>query len=235
VVGGVSTRAPVAQVLDVLIATTGRSHEATDEDYALNPPAADAGAFDLGYGVRIERLPFDDVELVMNACDPRGHFFISKRQYGQHYSYIYEPAETDWQQNPSGWDPEQRLNAAMHLSRLVKDNSDSMEYAARSTIHDDGDRQVVPRHDCELGRAYSLRTGRDWLDPDGRSTPVTLALCVACRASCETCDSFRAASSTICKPAGKGKPGRPRRTPEIHTALLVLACSILSWRRLKSL
>jgi hypothetical protein len=54
----------------------------------------------------------------------------------------------------------------MHLSRPVKDNSDSMEYAARIYIHEDGERQVVPRHDCELGRAYSLRTGRDWLDAD---------------------------------------------------------------------
>jgi hypothetical protein len=166
VVGGAATQAPVTQVLDILIATTGRSHEASDEDYDLHAPVANAGPFDLGHGVRIERLPFDDTELVMNACDPRGHFFISKRQYGQRYSYIYKPAEADWHQNPYGWDPEERLNAAMHLSRPVKDNSDSMEYAARIYIHEDGERQVVPRHDCELGRAYSLRTGRDWLDAD---------------------------------------------------------------------
>jgi hypothetical protein len=101
---------------------TGRSHEATREDRDLHAPAADGRPFDLGYGVRIERLPFGDAELVMNACDPRGHFFISKRPHGQRDSYIYEPAEADWQQNPYGWGPEQRLNAAMHLSRLVKDD-----------------------------------------------------------------------------------------------------------------
>jgi hypothetical protein len=163
-VGGAPTRAPVVQVLDVLIATTGRAHEAREQDYERHAPVADA--FDLGHGVRIERLPFDDAELVMTACDPRRHVFISKRQYGQCYSHNYEPTEAAWQQNSYGCDPEGRLNAAMHLSRLVKDNSDSMEYAARIFVHEDGERQVVPRHDCELGRAYSLHTGRDWLDAD---------------------------------------------------------------------
>jgi hypothetical protein len=41
-----------------------------------------------------------------------------------------------------------------------------MEFAARISIHEDGERQVVPRHDCELGRAYSRHTGRDWLNDD---------------------------------------------------------------------
>jgi hypothetical protein len=166
VVGGAPTQAPVTQVLDVLIATNGRSHEASDQDYDLHAPVAAAHPFDLGHGVRIERLSVDDAELVMNACGPRGHYFILKRQFGQRYSYIYEPSEAAWHQNPYGWDPEERINAAMHLSRLVKDNSDSMEFAARIYTHEDGGRQVVPRHDCELGRAYSLRTGRDWLDVD---------------------------------------------------------------------
>jgi hypothetical protein len=164
VIGGAPTRAPVVQVLDVLVATNGRSHEASDQDYNVHPPVADSSPFDLGHGVRIERLPVDDAELVMNACRPRGHYFIPKRQFGQRYSYIYEPSEAAWRQNSYGWDPEERINAAMHLSRLVKDNSDSMEYAARIFVYEDGERQVVPRHDCELGRAYSLHTGRDWLD-----------------------------------------------------------------------
>jgi len=166
VVGRPPTQAPVTQVLDVLIATNGRAHEAGDQDHDLRPPVANAGPFDLGHGVRIERLSVDDSELVMNACGPRGHHFIPTRQFGQRYSYIYDPSEATWQQNPYGWDPEERINAAMHLSRLVKDNSDSMEFAARISIHEDGERQVVPRHDCELGRAYSRHTGRDRLNDD---------------------------------------------------------------------
>jgi hypothetical protein len=100
----------------------------------------------------------------MDSCMPRGHFFFATRQYGQRYAYIYEPTEAAWQENRYHWDPEGRINAALHLSRLVHDNSDSMEYAARLFIHEDGQRQVIPRHDCELGRAYSLHRGRDWLD-----------------------------------------------------------------------
>lgn len=164
VIGRAPTSAPVVQVLDVLIATTGRAHEASEEDYDLHPPVADTAQFDLGHGVRIERLPDDIAESVMNACAPRGHYFIPARQFGQRYSYIYEPAEAAWQQNPYGWDPDERINAAVHLARLVKDNSDSMEFAARIYLHEDGEFQVVPRHDCELGRAYTLHTGRDWLD-----------------------------------------------------------------------
>jgi hypothetical protein len=50
-----------------------------------------------------------------------------------------------------------------------------MEFAARIYIHEDGERQVVPRHDCELGRAYSLHTGRDWLDA-GEATQLRALL-----------------------------------------------------------
>ena len=39
-----------------------------------------------------------------------------------------------------------------------------MEYAGRIFDFDDGQQQVIPRHDCELGRAYRLGRGRDWLD-----------------------------------------------------------------------
>ena len=166
VTAGPPTQAPVVRVLDVLISTTARVHEASDEDWDLHPPVADAGPFDLGHGVRLERLDEEDAELIMDACEPRGHFFHPKRQYGHRYAYVYEPTEEQWHENRLGWDPDQRLNAAMHLSRLVKDNTDSMEYAARVFIHKDGQRQVVPRQDFELGRAYSLHTGRDWLDAD---------------------------------------------------------------------
>lgn len=55
----------------------------------------------------------------------------------------------------------------MHLSRLVRDNADSMEYAGRIVDYDDGRQQVIPRQDCELGREYRLGRGRDWLDAEG--------------------------------------------------------------------
>jgi hypothetical protein len=170
-VGGPPRHGAVTRVRDVLLVTIGMwVHEIDSQELAQlhhdHPPVTDARAFDLGRGVRVERLAQDEGELLMNACDPRGHFYIAARQYGHRYAYVFEPSSAAVRENPSGWDPDQRILAAMHLSRLVRDNADSMEYAGRIVDYDDGQQQVIPRHDCELGRAYRLGRGRDWLDAD---------------------------------------------------------------------
>lgn len=163
------------RVRDVLLVLIGEWVHEIDSDeldrlHDEQPPVTDAGPFDLGHGLCIEKLPHVESELVMNACEPRGHFFISVRQFSARYAYVYEPSDDAVAENPYGWDPYGRILAALHLSRLVRDNADSMEYAARIVDYDDGQQQVIPRHDCELGRAYRLGAGRDWLDVDDAQT-----------------------------------------------------------------
>jgi hypothetical protein len=170
-VAGPPHHGEVTRVRDVLLVTIGMwVHEIDSQELAQlhrdHPPVTDAGAFDLGHGVRVERLAQDEGELLMTACDPRGHFFIGARQFGHRYVYVFEPSSAAVRENRYGWDPDQRILAAMHLSRLVRDNADSMQYAGRIIDFDDGQQQVIPRHDCELGRAYRLGRGRDWLDAD---------------------------------------------------------------------
>lgn len=164
-------RASVARVRDVLLVIIGEwvheiDHGELDAFHREHPPATDAGPFDLGYGAVLHPFDYDDAELLMNACQPRGHFFIAKRQYSFRYAYVFEAPADAIEANPYGWDPDNRLLTAMHLSRLVRDNVDSMEFAGRIVDYEDGQKQVIPRHDCELGRAYRLSTGRDWLDHD---------------------------------------------------------------------
>src|SRR5437763_1348259 len=56
-------------------------------DYRANPPAGD-DSVELADGLSLERLADDEEELVLNACTPRGHFFIPVRQFGQRYSLV---------------------------------------------------------------------------------------------------------------------------------------------------
>jgi hypothetical protein len=170
-VGGPPSRGAETRVRDILLVTIGMWEDEIDSDalsqlHRDHPPVTDAGSFDLGHGVRLQQLAQEDGELLMNACEPRGHFYIGARQFGHRYAYVFEPSPTAVREDPYGWDPDQRIFAAMHLSRLVRDNADSMEYAGRIVDYDDGRQQVIPRHDCELGRAYRLGRGRDWLDAD---------------------------------------------------------------------
>jgi hypothetical protein len=168
-IGGPPRHGAMTGVRDVLLVNIGMwvhqiDDELLDEYHREHPPVTDDGPFDLGHGLRVEEIANEDAELVMDACDPRGHFHIARRQYGTRYAYVFEPSAEAVETDRAGWDPEGRINAAMHLSRLVRDNADSMEYAARIFDFDDGQQQVIPRHDCELGRAYRLSQGRDWLD-----------------------------------------------------------------------
>jgi hypothetical protein len=71
-------------------------HEIESDELSLlhdeHPPVTDAGGFDLGHGVRLERLAQEGDALLMNACEPRGHFYIGARQFGHRYAYVFEPS-----------------------------------------------------------------------------------------------------------------------------------------------
>lgn len=151
----------VCRLRDVLLVPT--TH--VEGDFLAYPPAGD-DPIALADGLTLVRLSDDEVELVLNACTPRGHFFIPVRQFGQRYSFVREIDPAVYDDHPFSWDDDHLVFYAMVLSRLVRDNGYSLEYAARIVDHEDGAKQVIPVNASISTRTYRLRNGRDWLTAD---------------------------------------------------------------------
>lgn len=166
------TDTPVARVRDVIVCVTGDS-DISLEEFKAHPPIASpielrlggsADPVSLGRGVMLGRLSNEDAELVMNACSSRGHYFNPIRQFGQRFSFIRNVDLARWEQQRSAWDDEGVIYDCLSLSRLVRDNAYSTEYAARIIDHEDGVQQVIYTPNAESKHAYRFRRGRDWPD-----------------------------------------------------------------------
>jgi hypothetical protein len=170
---GPITQAAVSRVRDVLICATDPSAvDFTEEEMREQPPIAwprllreegESPPVDLGRGVRIDRLPQEEVELVMNACTPRGHYFSPIRAVGQRCSLIRDLDLAEYEEHPLWWDGV--IYDALSLSRLVRDNGYSTEFAARITDYEDGLQTVLYTLAAESKHVYRLRRDREWLDP----------------------------------------------------------------------
>lgn len=149
---------PVAT--DVLIVST--SHEAgTFEEFEAHPPAGEP-AVELGRGIAIERLPHEEAEAYMDACEPRGMDPPAARQFGQRYALLRRNAP-----NPDHltWDPDGAILAAVALSRLVLPNPTGAEYAMRVIDYEGGQRRLVPLgFEARFAAYVADPSERDWLD-----------------------------------------------------------------------
>ncbi len=152
------TDAPIVSVRDVLVIPTTY----IEGDYPEEEPAGDE-PIQLGDDLMLERLPHEDVELVMNACTQRGHYFFGVRQFGQRYSLVRRVDPAVLEEAHYGWDDGHRIFYTTVLSRLIHDNGHSLEYAARIVDHEDGLQQVIPVYTPGLVATYRLRRDRDWL------------------------------------------------------------------------
>lgn len=171
---GPASDTTVARMRDVMICTTGDTDADIDE-FQTHPPVGSplmrrlvgsADPVDLGRGLRLDRLPDDEAELVMTACTPRGHHFVPIKQFGQRFSFVRELDVSEWEGHAYGWDREGVMTDALMLSRLVRDNAYSTEFAARIIDFQDGERVVAYRLSSELDQVYRVRRTRDWLDYD---------------------------------------------------------------------
>lgn len=106
---------------------------------------------DLGRGITIEDLDRDTVALVMNACTPRGHYFLPVRQFGQRYSFVKEVSLDELDERHYAWDTDGTLDDALTLSRLVRDNGYSTEQPrwgvavrVRAVVHPEPPRVARP-------------------------------------------------------------------------------------------
>jgi hypothetical protein len=164
----------VERVRDVLIWTSSKAEVPADEFQAHPPIAwfsewgmtASRAPVDLGRELRLDRLPDDEAELVMNACSPRGHFFAPIRESRQVMAFVRDIDLDAWREHPFHWDRDGVISDALMLSRLVRDNGQSAQYAARIADFADGEQTVVYTLAPEIKHAYRLRRDRDWLDPD---------------------------------------------------------------------
>jgi hypothetical protein len=183
---------PVVSVRDVVVCP-GTDNDATAEEFRAHPPVAfplfelegpiEVGPVELGRGARLDRLASDEAELVMNACTPRGHYFLPVRQFSQMYAFVrdVDPAEAE---KSLTWDRDSVLYDALMLSRLVRDNNISTEYAARVTTCEGGE-QMVMYPITPKPFVYRLRRDRDWLDKDEASElRQLLAAFWGCRTRC---------------------------------------------------
>jgi hypothetical protein len=159
-VGRAPTATPATRVRDVLLIPTGNS----EGDWQTHPPVGDQPV-DLGRSLALTRLDHDEAELVMNASTPRGHHFFAVRQFGGLYAFVLEVDLAAYQQHHFLWDVDGVIITALQLSRLVRDNGHSPEFAARIVDHQDGQKQVVPQgqHYFAFLPTFRLRDDRDWL------------------------------------------------------------------------
>jgi hypothetical protein len=162
----------VTRVRDVLVCVNDPNVEIPDEEFEAHPPIA---FFDLNgeltepveleRGVRIDRLPHEESELVMHACTQRGHYFVPVRQFNQVYTFVRDVDTHSEEARAFRWDDsEGTLYDALSLSRLVRDNGYSTQYAGRITDYEDGEQRVMYRQASESDFVYRLRRDREWLD-----------------------------------------------------------------------
>ena len=153
----------VRAVWDVLLVPD--YSDPNDPALRTNPPAGDPRV-DLGRGLLlVERLASGQNELVMHSCKPRGHFFIPAFPFGVGQAYVRGIDLDTYERNPYGWDPEGVISVAYKLSRLVRDNNVSTEYAARVVDYGEDRQQVFPGPvGSESATAYRAGVAHDWLD-----------------------------------------------------------------------
>jgi hypothetical protein len=159
-VGRAPTAAPASRVRDVLLIPTSTA----EGDWDAHPPVG-SPPVDLGRGLNMTELDHDEAELVMNACTPRGHYFFAVRQFGGLYAFVLDVDLDIYEQHHFNWDVDGAIITALQLSRVLRDNGHSPEFAARIVEHEDGQKQVIPQgqHYFSFLPTFRLRDDRDWL------------------------------------------------------------------------
>lgn len=190
IVSGPPTDAPIVCIRDVIVCAVDGNDDVDVEEYRLHPPVGEERIADddifvervaIGEGAVLRQLHDDEAELIANACTQRRHYFHPIRQFGQRYTFECERPLSDVEDHRFHWDPDHVLGDALMLSRLIRDNGFSMQWAARIIEYKDDKKSViyVPGHEGK--GAYRLRRDREWLD--GPETEERARLFAAFRAS----------------------------------------------------
>jgi hypothetical protein len=152
----------IVRIIDYLVVTT--------HDHGGRLPAGHAGRIDLPEGVQIACLDNDLAERLFDAATPPGENWSPTRLFHAVHAYVREVWEEGRGEAPDElhhWDHEGRIWPVVQLSRLVRDNNASTEYAVRRVVHADGREMLIPFDGYESHVVYRLYPDREgWLDVD---------------------------------------------------------------------
>lgn len=156
----VSPRALV-EVIDYLL-VTAHSHGG-------GMRAGENGPVSLPTGIQIEVIDQALEQRLLGACELRGEDWSPARQFHAVHAYVRR-VWRDGESIPDDlyrWDSEGRLYPCVQLSRLVRDNATSTEFAVRRLRRADGSECLVPFSGFDSHLAYRLHPEeRGWLDED---------------------------------------------------------------------
>jgi len=146
------------RTVDLVFATTALS------DGEMRDPKPAREEREVYGSVRIGLRSNELWKAVLTACEPPGFSYdLPSLGPGQLY--------TLWNDNPAdstgfNWDPDQRLETAVVLSRLIHPTSIGFKYSARVIFdHANGIKQIIPGPVSGLPHAYVITSTapRDWL------------------------------------------------------------------------
>jgi hypothetical protein len=182
---GPRTRTAPVQVRDLVVCAADTVAEVKVEEYRLHLPVGEerlaeddkvVEQVNLGRDAILCQLDNDEAELIVNACTQRGHYFHPMRQFGQRYAFTRSVPLAELENHHFAVDREGVLGDALMLSRLVRDNGFSMQYAARVVDYEDGQQSVIYLPGSEGKAVYRLRRDREWLDgPEAEELSALLA------------------------------------------------------------
>ncbi|MBW8017969.1 MAG: hypothetical protein FVQ82_17500 [Planctomycetes bacterium] len=175
----------IDRVRDVVVCATAQGDSVPSEEFRTHPPVGTTPRslfenavleVDLGGGIALTRLSDEEAEHVMDACTPAGRNFTPVRQFGQRYSFVRKRNVEDVEDSLYAFDEDRKLRDAISLSRLIRDNGFSLQYAARVMDRADGEQVICYLLGAEDSAAYRLGPGREWLDgPEAEALASLLA------------------------------------------------------------
>jgi hypothetical protein len=163
----------IVRVRDTIVCAAELDETVSDAEWRQHPPVGierdlfenAVAAVNLGEGVTLTCLPTEEADAIMDACEPRGHNFDPVRQFDQRYTFVRERSvEDEAGAGPAQFNEDGKLRDALALSRLIRDNGFSLQYAARVMDRADGEQVIRPLAATNGIAVYRLLPGREWLD-----------------------------------------------------------------------
>ena len=161
------------RVRDVIVCASETRNTVSDAEWRQHPPVGvereryenTVAAVELGEAITLTCLASEEADAIMDACEPRGRNFNPVRQFSQLYTFVRErKVEDEIGAGPARFDEDGKLRDALTLSRLIRDNGFSLQYAARVMDRADGEQVIRPLAATNGAAVYRLLPGREWLD-----------------------------------------------------------------------
>lgn len=179
----------IERVRDVIVCAAELDDTVGDTEWRQHPPVgaplhrfeSAVAAVDLGEGITLKCLPHEEADAIMDACEPRGRNYDPTRLFSQRYSFVRVRSLDEVQANLFSFDEDGKLRSALALSRLIRDNGFSLQYAARAMRRADAESVICPFSASDGSAVYRLLPGREWLD--GAEAEELAALLAACRSA----------------------------------------------------